>query len=116
MQAYLVERDPWFAYLENFRHSLGHRIPLYVAPYIVNPENLANYENLEKQMNAAIFQLRDLDEHARLKAEQAALTHFRPWMKHSLADPTPPVVFHVQVLSDFATVEEIAQKVLAELN
>jgi hypothetical protein len=37
-------------------------------------------------------------------------------MKHSLTDPTAPVVFHPQVLADFATVEEMCQKVLAELD
>lgn len=115
MQAYLVERDPWFANLESFRHSLGHRIPLYIPPYIVSPKNLANYERLEAQMDAARFQRRDSEAHVRLKAEQDALTQFRPWMKHSFNDPAPPIVFHAQVLADFATVEEIAQKVLEEL-
>jgi hypothetical protein len=116
MQAYLAERDPWFANLESFRHSLGHRIPLYIPPYIVSPENLAKYESLEAQMDAALFQHRDPNTHERLKAERDALTRFRPWMKHSFNDPAAPIVFHAQILADFATVEEMAKRVLAELD
>jgi len=115
MRAYLVERDPWFANLESFRHSLGHRIPLYIPPYIVSPENMAKYENLEAQIDAALFQRGDLETHVRLEVERDALTQFRPLMKHSFNDPAPPIMFHAQVLADFATVEEVAQKVLAEL-
>jgi hypothetical protein len=116
MQAYLRERDAWLAYLEGFRHSLGHRIPLYIPPYIVAPAQENLYQDLEARINSALFERGDLAEHARLEAEQKALTHFRPWMKHSFTDPTPPVPFHPQVLADFATVEEMCQKILAELD
>jgi hypothetical protein len=115
MQAYLKERDRWFAHLENFRHSLGHRIPLYIPPYIVDPANVRLYEDLESRMNEALRRW-DLAEHTRLKVERDALIQFRPWMKQSYGDPTPPVVFHAQVLADFATVEEMSLKILAELN
>jgi hypothetical protein len=36
-------------------------------------------------------------------------------MKHALDDKKPPVVFHVQLVQDFLTIEEIAGNVLAEL-
>jgi hypothetical protein len=32
MQDYLNMREPWFKHMENVRHSLGHRIPLYIPP------------------------------------------------------------------------------------
>jgi hypothetical protein len=35
---YLVSREDWFGYLENYRHALAHRIPLYVAPYTLGCE------------------------------------------------------------------------------
>jgi hypothetical protein len=115
MRAYLEERDPWFTYLENFRHSLGHRIPLYIPPYILDPKNLIQYESLDLRMSDALRRS-DLAEHSRLEGQRDALTHFRPWMKQSFADPTPPVVFHAQVLADFATVEDMSLRMLAELN
>ncbi|MBI1321173.1 MAG: hypothetical protein GC168_19785 [Candidatus Hydrogenedens sp.] len=116
MQAYLIKCDTWFSYLENFRHSLGHRIPLYIPPYIVNTEDFDNYKSLDTQMNDALLLRRDMEEYNRLEVEQKTLIKFWPWMKHSLNDPEPPVVFHAQVLADFATIEEVGQKVLVELN
>jgi hypothetical protein len=73
LQTYLRERDAWLAYLEGFRHSLGHRIPLYIPPYIVAPAQVNLYQDLEARMNAALFERGDLAEHARLEAEQKAL-------------------------------------------
>jgi hypothetical protein len=116
MQTYLAGRDAWLANLENFRHSLGHRIPLYIPPYIVSPANLPLYEELESRMDEALFRRSDLADYQRLKVEQQALTRFRPWMKHSFEDPTPPIVFHPQLLADFATVEEMSKRILAELD
>jgi hypothetical protein len=115
MRAYLEERDPWFAHLENFRHSLGHRIPLYIPPYNLDPANTPAYQRLGARMNEALRR-RELGEYERLEAEQSRLVHFRPWMKQSFEDPTPPVIFHAQVLSDFSTVEEVSLKVLEELD
>ena len=40
---------------------------------------------------------------------------FRPFMKHSFTDPAPPVMFHAQILADFATVEEISRRILGAL-
>jgi hypothetical protein len=67
-------------------------------------------------MNEALFRRGNMAEHARLKLEQEALTRFRPWMKHSFADPSPPIVFHPQVLADFATIEEMCRRILSELD
>jgi hypothetical protein len=36
-------------------------------------------------------------------------------MKHAFEDNKPPVLFHFQLVQDFVTVEEIAQKLLEEL-
>jgi len=115
MQTYLQQRDPWFNYLEGFRHSLGHRIPLYIPPHTVDPADVPRYQALEADMHEALRNS-DVRTYERLKAEQAALTRFRPWMKHSLTDPTPPVLFHSQVLADFATIEEICLKIRDELD
>jgi hypothetical protein len=58
---------------------------------------------------------KDADEYSRLKAEQLKLVALHPVMKHTLNDKKPPVVFHFQLLQDFARVEEIGEKMLDEL-
>lgn len=115
LQAYLANLEPWFSYLKSFRHSLGHRIPLYIPPYCVTNANRARYDLLANEMNQALRRW-DLKEHERLQAEQLALVFFRPWMQHSFEEAARPVVFHSQVLADFATVEEICLKILEELD
>lgn len=115
MRAYLQQRDPWFSYLEGFRHSLGHRIPLYIPPHVVDPADVPQYQALEASIHEALRNC-DVEAYQALKVEQAALARFRPWMKHSLTDPTPPVIFHSQVLSDFATIEEMCLRIRDELD
>ena len=111
MQGYLDRLDPWFEYIIDYRDALAHRIPLYIAPYIVPDENAAAYQALEAQSLSA----RDAHEHQRLKGEQLKLGAFQPVMLHTLHDDKGAVGFHFQLLRDFATVEEIAQKMLKEL-
>jgi hypothetical protein len=111
MQHYLFGLGPWFDHIVDFRDALAHRIPLYIPPYIVPDENDAAYGAIEDRK----FATKDVDEYGRLKAEQLKLVAFHPVMKHTLHDKKPPVVFHFQLLRDFATVEEIAEKMLDEL-
>jgi hypothetical protein len=93
LQECLNQLNDWFAYLENYRHALAHRIPLYIPPYIVSPENMVANEQLE----------------------QDSLYMFVPIVTHSFSEQVRPVYFHFQMLADFATVETLAQKVMVEL-
>jgi len=36
---YLHGLDGWFGYMENYRHALAHRIPLYIPPAVVSPDH-----------------------------------------------------------------------------
>lgn len=38
-QQYLGTLADWFAYLEDYRHALAHRIPLYIPPLVVTPNH-----------------------------------------------------------------------------
>jgi hypothetical protein len=111
MQAYLSGRESWFEYIVDFRDALAHRIPLFIPPHRIPPENHAAYAALEKRMLAA----HDPNEYERLKAEQLKLVVFQPVTKHTLYDDNPPVIFHFQLLQDFGIVEEIGEKMLLEL-
>ncbi len=110
---YLTSRDGWFAYLENYRHPLAHRIPLYVAPYTLGPAKLGEHNELERRKHEAHSQ-RDYDLWLRLEAEQEALGTFTPWIMHSFSEGTAPVAFHPQMLADWNTVVEIADKFINE--
>jgi hypothetical protein len=84
MQGYLHELEPRFDYILDYRDALAHRIPLYIAPYIVPHENAAAYGALEARLLAT----RDASEYQRLKEEQLKLGEFQPVMKHTLQDDT----------------------------
>lgn len=113
-QDYLKARNEWFEHLANFRHALAHRIPLYIPPYVIPEKNRAAYDEFEVQKAEAVKALA-FDKRDSLAVEQLKLTEFKPWMKHSFEEGSKTIVFHPQILSDFATVEEIGHKMLEEL-
>ena len=41
---------------------------------------------------------------------------FRPWMTHSFSEQARHLIFHGQLLSDYATIEEMGGKMLEELD
>jgi hypothetical protein len=112
---YLDDLKNWFCYMEDFRHALAHRIPLYVPPYTVASSNFDEHNNLERGKNAAI-QRRDFNEYEHLDAEQTRLGRFAPAMTHSQSEGSAFVYFHRQVLDDWNIVAEIADKFLVQLN
>lgn len=115
IQNYLNEdrHKNWFSYLEEFRHSLAHRIPLYVVPYVLNEEEIKKTKELEGKKTQAL-KAHKFDEYERLSAEADALGRFVPWMTHSFGENSPQAVFSVQILADWNTVEEIATKFMDE--
>lgn len=114
-QTYLRGLDPWFDNLENFRHALAHRIPLYIPPYIISPDKEEAYQQLEEQI-AEANKRRDFAESDRLSAEQEKLAVFNPIMTHSFEEEAKIVVFHAQLIADFNTIEELGRKMLEELD
>jgi hypothetical protein len=111
---YLLSREDWFVYLEDYRHALAHRIPLYVAPYTLSPVKLDEHNELERRKSEAHSQ-RDYDLWLTLDAEQEELGTFTPFMMHSFLEAATPLAFHFQVLADWNTVVEMADKFLQEL-
>jgi hypothetical protein len=101
----------WFRYLEDFRHALAHRVPLYIPPYAILTKDAAKHAELEKLKQEA----GDLTEYNRLCAEQRKLERFEPVMRQTFGKSNP-IVFHPQMLRDFATVEEMGHLMLNELD
>lgn len=104
----------WFEHVDNFRHSLAHRVPLYVPPYVVSNKNEAEYVRLDKEAWEAL-RAGDLETNKRLRVEQQKLTDFRPWFTHSFSEKSPHMAIHPQLIADFGALLEIAEGVIAEL-
>lgn len=113
--AYLDTLEDWFELLDDFRHALAHRIPLYVPPYGLAPAQADAFNELELRMNEAM-KARDYDTHDLLSAEQKKLVRFQPLMLHSFNEDPKLVPFHVQMLADFKTIDQLGWKMLEELS
>lgn len=59
------QMQTWFAYMEDYRHALAHRIPLYIPPHSVRESDAAAYKDLDEKMRDARLRF-DMDEHDRL--------------------------------------------------
>jgi len=114
-QDYLRKLDPWLTYLVEYRDALAHRIPLYIPPGGVQPKNLDAFNDLSQRMWDALYVRLDGFEYERLSAEQEKLLVFQPLITHSVTETTAHYAFHVQMLADYLTVEELGYKLLKEL-
>lgn len=112
---YLGERRPWLNYIVDFRHALAHRIPLYIPPYVVPTDKIDKYNDLEVRIAKETAD-KNYEEADNLSGEQELLTSFTPIITHSFSEKAPSVNFHQQMLVDFFTVEEFAQKLLEEFD
>jgi hypothetical protein len=114
-RAYLDSRSEWFSEMETFRHALAHRISPYIPPYAIDPKNQSAHDAFEPQIIEATRQ-HNFETVTALENEQRSLRFFRPWLTHSFQENAPLLVIHPQMLADFNTVDEMAQKMLAELD
>jgi len=114
MNTVLDRLENWFKHVEEFRHSLAHRIPLYVPPYLVPHDREDEYLRLERESWQALLE-GDVDMHHQLQEEQNAFTFFRPWFTHSFSENAPHMVIHPQMLADFGAVLELGKATLSEL-
>lgn len=105
----------WKNYMRDFRHALGHRIPLYVPPAALNPAELSRYREIEHELAGALERF-DLKGYEMLLDKQVSLGKNFPVFTHSISERSKQVFFHTQVLADFNTVVEIATKFMNEFN
>jgi hypothetical protein len=113
MQAYFAGLDQWFTYVVEYRDALAHRIPLYI-PERVRPENVEAYNALTVQMSDALNTV-DAAKYESLAAQQNKLLEFQPFITHSATETTAQFAFHVQMIADFLTVEELGEKMFSEI-
>lgn len=114
----------WCKHLNSFRHSLAHRISLYIPENVLRPEDEDSYQKLEAEKvelwkdraNCKLeldgdiqTWLKEMDEHRqtihKIELEQSKLTSFSPLALHSLNEKDKHIiVFHAQVISNWNTV------------
>jgi len=104
----------WLSNLIDFRHALAHRIPLYVPPYTVLKEKHEAFKRLGEQMDSA-SQTLNPELYEKLDIEQEKLGTFIPVMTHSFTEGAPTIIFHSQILADWNTLVEMADKFVREL-
>jgi hypothetical protein len=114
LRAYFDSLEGWFDYLVDYRDALAHRIPVYIPPGGVPPKDHEKAKELEDRKTAALNALRPY-EYERLDAEHSKLFIFQPLVCHSFTEMLAPLAFHPQLICDFLTVEELGEKMLAEL-
>jgi len=97
-------------YLKNYRDTLSHRIPLYVPPKTLNSTQRSQLDLIEKKINDS-FKSSDIDTIDRLHSEEDKVGDVCPFFMHSLSESKGEyVVLHVQIITDFKTIEEIVGK------
>lgn len=111
LRDYLVSCNLWFKYLENFRHAVAHRIPIYIPPATLNEKETEDYKRIEDDICKAMRD-KDFELCGALMAKQKALGIFKPVMMHSFGENARPVTIHGQMICDIATVTEIGQKLV----
>lgn len=99
-------------YLKNYRDALSHRIPLYVPPYSLKPDQKEQREEINQKLQEAIKK-GDLDNVAALQIEMDNMGEIAPFFMHSFSEDSKIVKLHAQVITDFGTVEEIVEKFCA---
>ncbi|MBL0338256.1 MAG: hypothetical protein IPP67_03520 [Rhodospirillaceae bacterium] len=113
-QDHLIEIDSHFEQLENFRHALAHRIPLFVCSQILNKQEAINYQNLQtKMIDAALNQ--PLEEFKKFIDTMEDMGKFAPIMTHSFEENSPQVPFHKVIVNFWETIIDTANKFFREL-
>ena len=108
----------WYTdYSKVYRDSLAHRIPLYVPPSLLNSDEEKEYRDIENEKNMLDFSKdQDIEQYEKLSGRQEEIGVASHFFADSLNEGCQPAYFHVQVLADFATVEEILEKFIEYFN
>ena len=99
----------WYEeYLKNYRDALSHRIPLYVPPQALIPEQALQVKQIENKI-ADCYKSCDLDMIEKLRKEQNSIGDVCFLISHAFSE-SKSIVLHAQLIADFNTIEEIVGK------
>lgn len=98
-------------YLINYRDALSHRIPLYVPPKMLTPAQNEKIQQMEKEFFTTLKSVDTSTKVLQLLGEMDNVGSVAPYFIHSFSESESKyVAFHVQVIADFKTIEEIIEK------
>jgi hypothetical protein len=101
----------WFDdYAKVYRDSTSHRIPPYIPPKKMSPEEAARYSELYKESMNALYEQRDVDKFELLEAQIEAMGSTTSFFVLTLSgeeDKEPPMHMHPQLLCDTLTIHEL---------
>lgn len=106
--------EVWYNGIENFRHALAHRIPLYVPPAGHNEDERRRYNELVERINIALLD-GNRGEVRKLQASMGKIGKFIPVIKHSWGENSDEIYFHRQIIVDWKTVRELALLFIEEI-
>lgn len=106
--------DEWFSAIDDYRHSLAHRIPLYIPPFTINSKNIDEFQKIEIEKTNALVNY-DIELYKKAEEKQERLGKFVPLIMHSFSEQAKPIVFHPQILANLATVDVLAHAVMDAL-
>lgn len=104
----------WFAYLIDYRHSLAHRIPLYIPPTVMNKADLPKYNELSSLWTEAILK-HEFDKADKIEQERQELGKFVPLIGHSFYEDHHRIAFHKQLLSDWEVLKDLSKTAIEEV-
>lgn len=114
LRTYLKSQDlqNWHSeYSKNYRDALAHRIPLYVPPSVLKPAEQKKYLELETQIQTLdLTKYENLEIYGAILGQQSELGQASPFFAQSGGEKGLPVFLHAQVLTDYATIEEVVTK------
>ena len=95
-------------YAKNFRDALAHRIPPYIAPYVIPPKQQERYRQLWEQISEST-RVGDFNRALALTDEQDACGEICLAFSQSFldTDACAPTILHAQAIVDARTVMEI---------
>lgn len=108
----------WFnEYARVYRDSTAHRIPPYIPPKRMTPEEAKQFLTLDSASWDALLNQHDVDVFERIKSQQNGLGCATATMTLSLTgdDFSPPIWLHHQLICDSLTIHELLRKFSVEL-
>lgn len=111
----LVKYKEWLEWLDEYRDSLAHRVPLYIPPYAVAMDKLDRDRATEGGITQAIKD-GDVERYDALEEEQKGLRFFKPVIQHSWNEGALGLpYFHPQMLANNNTILELANAIYGVL-